>query len=340
MTPSFYPAVSAGALLAGFGALGFDTSAIRSEAHVEGDLHDPEATLPIATWRELIEAGKRRFLRAQDWRHDAVTMAAGLATPFGSFGPIDYLAGSAMDLASGIRSLTSHFQALAARFTLELEVQEHHAGIVTIVSSGALDDDTHEFTVATFIGRFRYLAGDALRVERVHLPRRTSTAVPAKLLGALVTGGASAPRIELARGVLAARLRTADPLLHDTMAKLAERLQLGRAAAPLELAVRARLRDQLPTGNVTGSSLARSLGMSTRTLHRRLGESGRTFQALVDDFRADESERLLLQPQRSLAEVALAVGYSDQSAWTRAFRRWHGITPSEWREKRQQELRP
>jgi AraC-like DNA-binding protein len=70
--------------------------------------------------------------------------------------------------------------------------------------------------------------------------------------------------------------------------------------------------------------------MSERTLHRRLRELGRTFQEVLDAFRESEAERLLVSGRPSLAEVALRLGFSDQSAWNRAFRRWKGTSPTEW----------
>jgi AraC-like DNA-binding protein len=70
--------------------------------------------------------------------------------------------------------------------------------------------------------------------------------------------------------------------------------------------------------------------MSERTLHRRLREAGSTFRDVLDRFREAESERLLGAGRLALAEVALRVGFSDQSAWNRAFMRWKGMAPTEW----------
>ena len=81
--------------------------------------------------------------------------------------------------------------------------------------------------------------------------------------------------------------------------------------------------------------VARRLGMSERTLHRRLGEEGVSFQRLVEDARRALAEGLLVQTDYSLAEIAFLTGFSEQSAFTRAFRRWLDQTPAAYREARQ-----
>ena len=64
---------------------------------------------------------------------------------------------------------------------------------------------------------------------------------------------------------------------------------------------------------------------------------GRTYQAVLDDFRAGEAERLLLDGRVPLAQVALALGFADQTAFSRAFRRWKGETPKDWLAQRRAE---
>ena len=111
---------------------------------------------------------------------------------------------------------------------------------------------------------------------------------------------------------LAARLRGADPMLRRMLGQVAERLFIGGDKTPeLEMAIRGRLRDLLKGGPADAISVARSLGLSERSLHRRLADLGRTYQAVLDDFRAGEAERLLLDSRMPLAQVALALGFAD-----------------------------
>jgi AraC-like DNA-binding protein len=77
--------------------------------------------------------------------------------------------------------------------------------------------------------------------------------------------------------------------------------------------------------------MAGRLNMSGRTLQRRLSDQGLSFHGLVDECRRQLAERLLSQTRHSLSEVPFLTGFSEQSAFTRAFRRWAGTTPGSYR---------
>lgn len=79
-------------------------------------------------------------------------------------------------------------------------------------------------------------------------------------------------------------------------------------------------------------AIARRMGMSERTLQRRLSDEGLSFQGLVDSARRELAEGLLVQSDYSLAEVAFLTGFSEQSAFTRAFKRWSDQTPAAYRD--------
>ena len=79
------------------------------------------------------------------------------------------------------------------------------------------------------------------------------------------------------------------------------------------------------------SQISGELGMSARTLQRRLSDHGQSYQNLVDFARQELAQQLLRETRYSLAEVAFLTGFSEQSAITRAFKRWSGQTPRSYR---------
>ncbi len=87
----------------------------------------------------------------------------------------------------------------------------------------------------------------------------------------------------------------------------------------------------LPDGQPSKSQVARQLGYSERTLHRRLADEGHSFQELATQVRREAAESLLQRGTHSLTDVAFLTGFSDQAAFTRAFKRWTGRTPGQWR---------
>jgi AraC-like DNA-binding protein len=78
-------------------------------------------------------------------------------------------------------------------------------------------------------------------------------------------------------------------------------------------------------------TIAKSLGMSARTLQRRLGELGTTYQELLDDVRRRTAKRLLTDTALGIGEVAFLLGFEEVNSFMRAFQGWEGTTPAKWR---------
>ena len=94
---------------------------------------------------------------------------------------------------------------------------------------------------------------------------------------------------------------------------------------------KAAIAQALSEGAPKMAGIARGLGLSARSFHRRLSEHGISFQALTEETRRDLAEGLLRDERHSLAEIAFLTGFSEQSAFTRAFKRWAGTTPATYR---------
>lgn len=90
----------------------------------------------------------------------------------------------------------------------------------------------------------------------------------------------------------------------------------------------------LSEGTPRMADIARGLGLSARSFHRRLSDHGLSFQTLTEETRRELAEGLLRDERYSLAEVAFLTGFSEQSSFTRAFKRWLGTTPASYRKAR------
>lgn len=98
--------------------------------------------------------------------------------------------------------------------------------------------------------------------------------------------------------------------------------------------VRAGIRTLLNAGGASLDCVANHLGTHTKTLQRRLREEGSQFDQLLDEVRRDQFEILIAQPHPpSLSQIALMVGYTEQSALTRSCRRWFHCSPSEMQKR-------
>ena len=124
----------------------------------------------------------------------------------------------------------------------------------------------------------------------------------------------------------------ANPEIHSLVVAQAEELLAKQPPEPEFLgSVKAAITRDLPTNRVSLASVARALSMSTRTLHRRLEEHGRSFRDVISEVRRARAEAYLRTPAISLAEVAFLLGYSEQSTFQHAFKRWVGVTPGDFR---------
>ena len=139
-------------------------------------------------------------------------------------------------------------------------------------------------------------------------------------------------RLVLPRALLARPLVSPNPGLFAYLERHAEALQ-ARLGGTASLAARVRelLAARLRQGEPEQGAIARALGLSERTLQRRLQDEGVTFANLLDEVRADLGRMYLGDLQLAIFEVAFLLGYSEPSPFNRAFRRWTGQSPSDFR---------
>lgn len=101
--------------------------------------------------------------------------------------------------------------------------------------------------------------------------------------------------------------------------------------------VQSVLMEQLPTGVVSDDSVAASLHMSVRTMHRKLAEAKQNFRSLLVEMRRNLADIYILDNSLTLTEISLLLGFSEPSSFSRAFKNWTGSAPSEIRQARASE---
>ncbi|WXA97975.1 AraC family transcriptional regulator [Pendulispora brunnea] len=133
--------------------------------------------------------------------------------------------------------------------------------------------------------------------------------------------------------VLDGSIRESDPGLLRYLEAHATRLlaALPPVEAPIVNQVRRLLSVQLDGEPPTLATVARRLAMSTRTLHRRLAAAGTSFQSVLTEVRYTSALRLLREETGNPTDVAFMLGYADLPSFYRAFKRWTGQTPQQWR---------
>lgn len=157
----------------------------------------------------------------------------------------------------------------------------------------------------------------------------------AELFGAPVRFGAPSSALWLSRAQMSTPFAGRDPIarryLEAHAAQLLAALPAEVPVPPVLAQIREAIVVELATSGAELARVARRLAMSTRTVQRRLEELGTGYQDLVDDVRAAMARTLLRDRTRSIIDVAFELGYADLRSFYRAFRRWTGATPAEWR---------
>jgi AraC-like DNA-binding protein len=320
--------VATRALLEACGRLGLDAAALAARAGLDrARLDDPDARIPAdvadAVWREAAAAS----------RDPALALHAAERTPYGAFRVLDFLGATGPTAGEGLTRVAAYFPLVDPRGTLAVEPGRDAVTLVLRAAAGPVPPPAQEYTLAILAARVRHVAAapPALAVTFT-FPRPAHAAEHARVLGVEPAFGAPEASLAIPRATWDGPTRAADPGLFAALEAHARSL-LGRAAAQEDPAarVRAAIAEELNGREPALAPVARRLGTSARTLQRRLREEGTSFAAELDAVRRERAEAFLRAPDVSIAEVSWLLGFAEQSGFTRAFRRWTGVAPTDWR---------
>ncbi len=192
-----------------------------------------------------------------------------------------------------------------------------------------------EFWVTTLVRICQAVTGTGLRPVRVSLahPRCGASGELEAFFGCEIMFAADRDEVAFARGASQLRLVGAEPYLNQLLVRYCEEALAHRQnpVSPIRASVENALAALLPHGGGRASEVARTLGMSERTLARRLAAENLTFLGIREDMRTDLAQHYLADPTLSVSRIAWLLGFQEVSAFTHAFRRWTGHSPSRMR---------
>ena len=295
-------------------------------------LEDPDARIPgpaiLAFWNALRE-------RCAD---PTLQLAAPTTLPFGAYRVIDYLVAASATVGDGVRRFARFFGLIAEAVTLSIsEGDEEHCLSLATADGGPVPPVYVDYVFAALVSRIRMRIRPALQVRRVEFrrPEPAATAPYGDLFRAPVQFGAAADRLCFSAEEWAAPTESADAALARVLEEHARILaqRIPQAAPGFRAEVQKTIASVLPEGGSAGD-VASALHVSVRTLQRNLVAAGTTFKEVADTVRGQLAEGYLADPKVSIAEVAFLLGFSEQSSFNRAVRRWTGESPGRWRRRR------
>lgn len=262
-------------------------------------------------------------------------------------------------LDTGVRSLVTvgylvaHSKTVGlALTTLEAYLHLHDQGAVAFVAEegpvmalgyeilvpGMAGADQVAFgSIAIAANIMRELCGHGFEIRDVTFayPAPADTSLFRSFFRAPVRFGAARSAITFDAAWLEAPVNQADTFLRGVLEEkaLAEGMEV---RSTFEDRIRRVVRTLVATGRWSADDVAATFGMSRRTLARRLEDNGSNFRKLLEAALFDSARHLLESSSLPMLEIAARLGYADAASFARAFKRWSGLTPRQWRRHRQQ----
>lgn len=329
MTPTL-SVQAAKKLLEAAAALGVPVDAACAAARLDPRLCDDEhARLPLGVMHALWEAVAERY-----GRDDLVVRVVGHLSPR-DYGVVGFLCMSSQTVGAAVELAAKYLRLYADEPRLEVTA----GGQLRLHFTQPLPERAGlwlatEAALAELLSAARALSGRQLVPRAVSFTHRAlgDRRPLDAFFGVPVRYGAETTALELTPEQLALALPRGDPRLQSLLEPVAQEA-LSRARRDESLLERARreLGGALSGGPPTVAVVASKLAMSERTLRRRLVEEGVGFRELLEQTRLDLARQYVADPAVPLAEVSFVLGFSEPSAFHRAFKRWTGRTPASFR---------
>jgi AraC-like DNA-binding protein len=296
-------------------------------------LADPYAPISLARYNALFESA------AAVLKNPAIGLQLGLAVRPSDLGPLGLL----FTAAATPRAALSRFSTLLAALQggTQAALQQH--GELTSWSY-RIDDaaiwprrQDSEFSMAAICKLLQATAGPGLHPVEAQFEHAApaSTAAHERVFRAPLRFGQPANRLIFANAALDRPHRAADPGLAMILERhIAELLEEPDETADVVQSVRRMIGADLGQNKITIAHLAAGLGLSPRTLQRRLAEAGTSPRQLLREHRQAMADLHVGTGQRSQSSIAEALGYSDGTAFWRAFKSWTKTTPSAYRKQK------
>ena len=262
-----------------------------------------------------------------------------------NIGPLIYVVLNSPTIAAGIenaaRYITIHNEAASASLLIE-----KHRAYLRYSANELLNHTSRqhsEYAMTVTVNTLRLMVGSQWAPQEVHFTHQLQAATPEhfRVFCAPIVFGCPTNALVMESDFLKREVPAADPRLYSIL-----KLYLGRVLNEMPReddlisAVRRTIGEAIRDAEPKLLRTAKKIGMSPRGLQRRLQEYGLDFKKLVDDTRRRLALQHIKEEKDTLTQIAFMLGYSDVSAFNRAFKRWTGTAPLKYRRTLANQARP
>jgi len=310
---------------------GIDPEALAVEAGLSAEVFaNPDNVVPFTALCRLAHLARERTGLSD------VGLRACMTTGLSALGLLGYLVANSESVGRGLRALQEFLHVHDEGATMFAATEGDSAVLgYEVLTRGVPGADQVTFgALAIAANVLRGLCGADFRFQEVNFAYHAPADVSLfrSFFGAPLRFDAERSGLVYKAHWLATPVAGADSFIREM---LVDRIRQQLADAPDSTGDRLRrvIRSLVAGGRFTVDDLAAAFALNRRTLARRLNDHGTTFRELLGEARFIAAKNLLQSSEVPVAEIAARLGYSDTPAFTRAFRRWAGASPAEWRQR-------
>ncbi|HDY99775.1 MAG TPA: AraC family transcriptional regulator [Pseudomonas sabulinigri] len=311
---------------------GVNAAELFAELGIETEvLTDPDGRIPqdsmTRLWRRAVEVSGNPAI--------GLSMAQTLRP--GHFSVVGYAMMSSRNLLEGFGRVVRYQRILGESADLVLSVEPGFYRISFAIHGDRLPApfQSHDAAMAYALAFCRWMTAQPIRPLRAtfSIPEPADSTAYAELFDCPLEFSADCYSLHLSRDIMETPLASANDMLAQLHDRFAGDYLARFESDPVTHQARQVLCRLLPQGEPKRQAVANAMKVSTRTLQRRLQEEGISFQQLLEKTRRELALQYLGQPQLTLFEIACMLGFADPSNFFRAFKRWFGLPPGQYREQ-------
>ncbi|MCW9034090.1 MAG: AraC family transcriptional regulator [Rhodospirillales bacterium] len=299
----------------------------------QSDLSDPDARLPVEVvtkvWQSAKDTTGNRLIGLQVGEH---------IRP-GSFSVLGHLLMTCATLKDALESASRFATLVGDGGILEVEFTSHGAELTYDLVERTIPcrEERIEAIVASLIGFSRWITGSDILPKQVNFTHKAPADQSAYLAYFKITPTFGSPKNTMVfdNQTLGLPLQQANPTLSALLDSHAEKI-LSRltGTTPFLLQLRQLILKSFQQGTPELTAIATQLGLTERALQRKLAELDTSFKEQLNILRKEAAMEYLQSGDRSLSEIAYMLGFSDPASFSRAFKRWTGVPPGKWIERK------
>lgn len=327
------------AVLVGLASLGHSNNAILDTCKIKREkIDDPDGRLSVSQ----IEDFWNTVANLTDYSRPGLSMSQHI--PFGTYQIIDYLFASSSTIEAGLKNLVRFYKLIHQELSLTFRDHSDDQIILELKETEKLIDIDHniDYELGLILSRISYCLGKKVNVQEVGFEYLINTESNIQDYYKIfntenIKFSRPSNYIILSTNVVKAPSKESNHHLVDILEKNAQetldKLPTEDSQSETFLTKATNiLKDEIKNGNTSIQHMADCFGMSARTLQRKLKALNVSYSDLLNETRKTMAKELLQDKDLSLTEISFILGFIESSSFHKAFKKWIGMTPSEYRQ--------